>query len=526
MSGPTGLFAPASLDIEALSNAVRHIAEMAENGWAANDESPRTVHLTRMGFADAPAVLHDLDPLAAALIDVRVVGSRGGATISLRRVGIAYEVDQLPNVGPDQLFDDPVDVERGIRAWERDSGAALALPFEWQVTASVELGQLVDGPPGVEIRAALSAEPVFNAVLSASVVSIGQLLPTTTSRRLYLATSAPAEILHLGSVSFAGLAVGGSDQQEPPPAITLPPVAQPMPGEVPSERTGLAGIPVPSGLLSIETPETAPASWEPVRARCEALAALAVWAMLASDVARDGEQTRLEFLGFKRVSLALPEPATLDQPVVVGALKLRAWVFHDASPDRFLAVRQVVSLYQGAEAVAHPHDVLESAEVVYLGLRTNAVAEALKSTREAQSQTVDTVRQSLRSVQDLAKSAAERLFAVLVAIGAVIVANAGQTLSNRAGRNLLLLVAAFLVSMALSAIFIEGPLLSAPLKNIDGDLRTGAPLLTEDQLQRIVALPSVAATKGKVRILRWIVPGVYLLLAGAILLFGYPSHYR
>jgi hypothetical protein len=90
----------------------------------------------------------------------------------------------------------------------------------------------------------------------------------------------------------------------------------------------------------------------------------------------------------------------------------------------------------------------------------------------------------------------------------------------------MLLLAAFLVGLGVFAIFVDGLLLSMRLKNLDADLRLGAPLLSEDQLQKLTTLPSAVATRRKVRLLRWIIPTTYILFAMTIALLGYPSEYR
>lgn len=512
-----------TVDLAPLFAAANYLVTLAEEGWKTVDESPRTVRLNRGGDPDMPAMLSRLEPLGDALIDVRVTGNRNGTTIEIRRVGNTYEVVDLPDAVPTSLFDDPADLEAATLAWDKDTGGALALPFDWQISASLGLDRLVTVPPEVELRAVLSPQPIITAMETATIGDVQHLLPAHGTRRIYVALSAPAEILHLGAVSVAGLAGAAADI---PTTLDAPPSILPLPGEYTGNQSGQSlGIPLAADLLPLDGYECGP-TWQGIRDRCEALAALAVWAVTASEVVVEDHQVSLDFLGFKRVRIALPPPENLGSVAVAGALKLRRWVFHDASPDRFLAVRQVVSLYQGAEALTCPGDVLASAEIIYIGLRSNAVAEVVTSTREAQSQTLDTVRQTLQAVQDLSKGATERLLAALVAIGGVVVANASQSLSDHVGRELMLLVAAFLVGLGLFAIIVDGPLLSLPLETIDSDLRAGVPLLTEEQLQKVTAIPSAVATKRKVKLLRWIVPAVYMALAFAIVLFGYPSRYR
>jgi hypothetical protein len=91
----------------------------------------------------------------------------------------------------------------------------------------------------------------------------------------------------------------------------------------------------------------------------------------------------------------------------------------DTSPDRLLAVRQVVSLYEHDDPFRDAQDVQASAEIIYVGWRNDAVTEVVESSRDAQAQGNDAVRQALMCSQDLAKAATERFLSGLVAVVAV-----------------------------------------------------------------------------------------------------------
>jgi hypothetical protein len=523
MSGPNAT-STSTVDITPLRAAADRINELVDAGWDARD-TPPTIHLAKSNMSEPRAALDLLDSMGNALVEVRVVGTRSGQTIALRRVGTSYEVVELPEVRPEDLFDDESNLRRAAQAWDRDSDAALDLPFVWRIAADLGLERLLSPASWIEVRVSRLAASVSELFTDAPLCKLDSLTPALGMRRVYIAFDAPLAPLHLGSITFAGLASDVSESSTTPVRLAAPDPAVPLPGEGASSPLAPTGLPLPVALLPTDDTETAE-TWRPVRARCEALAALLVWVMIASDVTVTEGSFHLEFRGFKRVTVDLPAPAVLNPQAASGAIRMRAWAFHDASPDRLLAVRQVVSLYQDSEALWHSDDVLESAEVVYAGLRTEAVAEVIRSTREAQGQILDAVRQSLKGVQDLAKSATERLLAALVGIAAVLVANANDTLSDRAGRNLMLGVAVFLAVLALVAIVLEGPLLSLPLDNLDGDLRSGTPMLTEEQRMQLVRLPSVAATRRRVRALRVIVPLLHLTLGLLVVLFGYPAKYH
>jgi len=326
--------------------------------------------------------------------------------------------------------------------------------------------------------------------------------------------------VHLGTVS---LAASGA-----PNPVLLPPPAIPLPGETAASQQG-ASLVGPHSLIPLAPTDAPPEEWEPAVRRCVAAAVAAIWALLASNVEVDGDKVTLDFLGFKRIKLALPDPKTLEPEVVAAVLRLRVWALQDTSPDRLLAVRQVVSLYEHDSAFGQAQniqDIQASAEIIYVGLRSDAVAEVVKSSRDAQALANDTVRQALKSSQDLVKAATERFLAGLIATGTVVIANANLSLSDHVSGILMLLLACFFGVLAIVAVFVEGPLLSLQMKHLAADLRTGSSLLTEKQRQVVVESASVRATWLRIRIVRMFIPVLHLALALAILQWGYLAHFR
>jgi hypothetical protein len=207
-------------------------------------------------------------------------------------------------------------------------------------------------------------------------------------------------------------------------------------------------------------------------------------------------------------------------------LSLYDWASTEKSPDRLLAVQQVASLLEADQLLDHVGDLRGSAEIVYTGLRSEAVAEAVRGFREAHAATLETVRQTLTSVQDLTKAATDRGFAALVAVGAVLVANGTRSLSNHVGRLLLLLVAAFLIFLAVWSFTVEGPLVAAPMKNLEVDLRRGSPLLTDGQVKELLDAETISITRRRSTVVHFTIPGLHLALSLAIVIFGFPSRYK
>lgn len=497
------------LDLRPVEVAKSEIERLRTAGWVFSDEYHRI--LVKRPIVSPIEARQQLTPLQGALTQLRVEGTYGEFRVGLKLLGDMFEIVELPDGRLERFFEEADEREAARRLEDREADAALALPLTWHASCDLDLGRLVPPKAGLEVRVALSSEWLIRTVMSEGVTGITRFLPDSGVRRIYVALDAPNEAVNFGSVSFMGHSG----------AANLPTPEEPLPGEdlfpvIDSFLPSPSAL-MPHGRLVMGGP------WLEVARVYSAAFIASTWQRLATSVYDDGQ--RVEFLGFKRVVAKLPTPAESTAEVLAGTLLLYRWAFQDLSPDRLLAIRQVVSLYQDASALLRPKDVLESAEVVFVGLRTEAVAEVLRGSREAQSQATDSVRQSLKAVQDLTRSATERVLASLVAVAAVVAANSTLTLSDRVGRNLILLVAAFLALLAVFAIVLEGPLLSLPLRKLQDDLREGNPLLTESQRQRAAGLPSVVATRRRVRLLRTIVPLTYMALAAAIVAWGYPEKF-
>lgn len=496
------------LDLRPLEVLRREIERLRTAGWVFSDEAHRI--LVERSVVSPIEGRHLLSVFGDALAVLRVEGTYGDFRVRIRLFGDVFEIVELPDGRLERFFEEPEERDAARRLEDREAEAALALPLTWHASGDLDLGRPLVAQPGVEVRVVLSSEWLIRNVIGGGVAGIARFVPDSGQRRVYIALEAPYEAVHFGSVSLTGYMS----------TLELPKSAIPLPGE---ELSGVGDALLPSPSALVPYGEVMRGPWLEVVRVCGAAFIASTWHRLATSVHDDGQL--VEFLGFKRVVARLPAPADVETEIVAGTHRLYRWAFQDLSPDRLLAVRQVVSLYQDALALLRPKDVLESAEVVFVGLRTEAVAEVLRGTREAQSQAADSVRQSLKAVQDLTKSATERVLASLVAVAAVVAANSTRTLSDRVGRNLLLLVAAFMALLAIFAVVLEGPLLSLPLRKLKDDLREGNPILTESQRQRAAELPSVVATKRRVRILRAIVPLTYVALAAAILVWGYPERF-
>lgn len=136
------------------------------------------------------------------------------------------------------------------------------------------------------------------------------------------------------------------------------------------------------------------------------------------------------------------------------------------------------------------------------------------SSREAHAAAHEAVRATATASQDLVKNATQRSLAALVTVGAALVASADLVLPVSVGRLLILLVAAFLLVLALIAVVIEGPLLALPAKHLAADLEHQHDLLTGEQRTSVANTPSLQSAKRLSMTVRIEVPLLHVVFAG------------
>lgn len=479
------------------------LQRLQDAGWQVGDATGGMWIEARAEGEDPTSALHALTSLGPALTAFRARGRRRGFDVVIGLVRGELEVLETPSVDPDSDFDEPEERDHARRVVDREVDAALALPLDWTVTAEIRLDLLMTCPSSIDCRVVQRPETVTSSIELLGP-ALGGFVGQDGKRRVYLVADAVGA-LHLGTLSVCPL------RQQ----IEVPPPLQPLPAE---SGAPFAGAVWPHQLV----PQMlgSEGEWIDTAIMLYRVFVLAVWRSLATSVPAPDV---VEIVGFKRVVATVPATRDLELSVVEGTQRLYRWAFQDLSPDRQLAVRQVASLYDADELLVHPAEITASAELVFIGLRTDAVAEVMRASRDARREAHEAVRQTLKNVQDSTKSAGERLLASLVAIGAVVATYSTKALDESVGRNLMLAVAAFLVFLALTSIFLEGPLLSLPLKHLTGDLRASALRVTT--VDDLADLPSVAATRKRVAIVRAVVPGTYLALALAVLVFGQPSRF-
>nr|WP_157527201.1 hypothetical protein [Kibdelosporangium sp. MJ126-NF4]CEL13516.1 hypothetical protein [Kibdelosporangium sp. MJ126-NF4]CTQ99201.1 hypothetical protein [Kibdelosporangium sp. MJ126-NF4] len=498
------------VDLSALGKLNDKISDLLRDGWQIRD-SVGDIRLTRVSV-DVHADINRINEIDPRIVELEVVGTISGEYLRLRTVQGKLEVVGTPNSDPSTLFEGD-EVDNAHLAREGDVVAALLLPLEWVITAFLEPEASIDGlPENIEIVVATNSRAISAHFQETGFKNLTRLVPSGNCRRIYISLTGRASPVHLGTVSFA--TIDGLRQ------LAIPPPAVPLPGECARQISSL----VHAYCLLISKPfdTNSTTLWNDIINYCRATASLSTWVSLASKIQASEMGVQIEFQGFRRVTFELPPLDSLNTNAISNTLNLREWAFQEASPDRLLAISQVVSLYDRDDPFLHTVDIKASAEVVYIGLRSDAVAEVIKSSRDAYNQANETVRQGLKSSQDLIKSSMERFLAGLVAVGAVTIANASRVISNDASRLLMLFIAGFFLVLTIVALFVEGPLLSLQIKNLDHDIRQSASLLTEQQIASVANSVSVRATRKRIVTVRVAIPAIYAMLALAIVIWAYP----
>jgi hypothetical protein len=237
------------------------------------------------------------------------------------------------------------------------------------------------------------------------------------------------------------------------------------------------------------------------------------------------DRSRVLIMGLQRVALDIA-PEGIDERAAVEAVKLHNWAVADQSPDRVLAVRQVLSLAEPQHALDDLSVVRMAAEPLYLGLRRDTIDAVYQNQRQARQLAMDAAQRTVEVAQSTTKSAAERVLAALAGIGGLALAQASSTVPTDLARRLGELVAGYLGAVALWTLCIEGSLLMAPLSVLAEDLQTVGDLLTDVQRGEITGLASVRSARSRARIVRYLTPALYVLAALFVVALSVPSFGR
>jgi hypothetical protein len=442
---------------------------------------------------------------------------RAQASFELSRTsGGVLDFMTAPTGDPSSVFP-PDELAQAQRAWSGDIDAAQSLSGEWSGDLSVNLAAPLQRQDsgGRAWRAVRKIAVVADEVAAYPWWRAGELI-RDGDRPVVIAvvdeTGATAQTPAFAIVSLDRLT--GSGPMPPGTGQRRVQLQSCGAGQLPD------GLPLPEELEVSEGSTGATALADLLRPRADACA----WAWLsnATTISADDAPAVLGYFGYRRLTFNLGAQGYIAD-AGQRALRMYLWATSEPSPDRVLAIRQVVSLYEQHDLPRQPEDVVRAAEPLYQALRAGEVAVVLESQRQARSMAVDTARGSADAAQSAAKSATERTIASLAAVAGIAVANATAVLSDADARAIAIGIAAIFLFLAGWAIFIEGPAMRAPLDSFAADLRVIGQLLSAADRTAILGMQALRKASRAVLRVRIAAPCVYI--AGAVITIGV-AHFK
>jgi hypothetical protein len=449
---------------------------------------------------------------------IEAVSNSADVHLRFRREQVSFELDATAN-SPFQFTSGPIgdpaavfsgeELNRAHRAWGGDIDAAQSLRGEWSGDLSVNLAGPLQQGNGVQAWRAVRKTAVITQELAAYpwwrtqelIHDGGRPVVITVVDESGVSAQTPAfAVLSLDQLAGTGPLPGGVDQRRAQ-------VESSSAAQVPN------GLPLPEELELDAGSAGADLLAAALRPRAEACA----WAWLSNATRVSAGNVTLEYFGYRRRAFTLG-PAGYTAVGGQRAFRMYKWATAEPSPDRVLAIRQVVSLYEQDDLPDRPGDIVRAAEPLYRALRAGEVAAVLESQRQARSIAVDAARESAEAAQSTAKSAAERTIASLAAVVGIAVANATAVLSAADSRAIAIGIAALFVFLAFWAVFIEGPDMEAPISSFTADLPLIGHLLPPADRDAILKMQALKNASEAVRRVRIAAPSVYA--AGALITLG------
>lgn len=494
--------------IARISDAVAALESLAAQGC------PVTDGLLSCGVeilaAPSPGVPHaDLLEDLRELSDRHFVFEEGPLSFELSGTpGSPLDFLNEPAGDPSSVFDG-LTLEAAQRAWQGDVGAAATLPGRWRGDVNVHLQSPLDAQvPQVAWRVVRTVAVLVDSFAMYPWWRAAELIGE--GDRPVILVVASEEGVSYGTPSFCVASLNVVQSASIPLGVE----ARRHAVKTCSAARLPVGVALPEELLPSEG---GPAD-ERVRQMLEPRAEASAWAWLSNAVAIEDDATgaRLEFFGYRRKTFELGSEGYVSG--LGRAYDAYRWATMEESPDRVLAVRQVVSLQDGDRLPSRPDDVVTAAEPLYRALRAGEVAAVLETQRQARSIAIETARQSAEAAQAAAKSTAERTIASLAAVAGIAVAHATAVLSATDARAIAIGIAVLFLFLALWAIFVEGPPLRSPILGFSEDLPKIGYLLSERERADILEMSVVKRARSTVLRIRIVTPAVYVV--GAVLSFG------
>jgi hypothetical protein len=407
-----------------------------------------------------------------------------------------------PEGDPASVFEGDA-LQAAERAWQGDVSAASSLTGNWRGDVSVKLQSPFEKlVPSVAWRVVRNTSVLVNAFAEYPWWRSGELIREKQRPVIVGIVGEQGVVYRTPSFVAASLDVLPSLDVPVGMATRRKEVESSSASRLPDE------LPLPEELLP-SAPEHADGRIEKaLQPKAEASA----WAWLSNSVVAsgDGGTALLEFFGYRRKTFEVRGEGFTGEPGQ-QAFRLYRWATVEESPDRILAVRQVVSLQDGADLPKRPDDVVTAAEPLYRALRAGEVAAVLETQRQARSIAIETARQGAEAAQAGAKSATERTIASLGAVAGVAVANATAVLSAEDSRGIALGIAALFIFLALWAVLVEGPPMRSPILSLGLDLPKVGYLLSKKEIDEILDMTVVKKARRSVLRVRIVTPLVYAL---------------
>jgi hypothetical protein len=491
--------------LDATRAAMRRLDELVSSGW-------RLTHCETAGVVEGTGepdqLLQAITALAPLLgTTTELTGVFAKASLTLR---ISQDGEVIP-VGPghgDILenfdVDDRTDAEL---AWSGDVEAALRLPGAWSCRAQLRwTAALEQAVPQTQWLLFPHLDGVIEYLHGKPFWQLSSELDVTRGTVALVRRLGPDASLTTPALSILSL-----DEED----VTPPMAHLASAGATTDALLSSAIAPrllMPTEVIGGSVAPAAQALWSLVVATC--------WARIATALVPDTAtgSVEVEYFGLQRVRYALSRggPAC-TRDTAEKSLELLEWVESAGTVDRLLAVRQVASLRTDQPPWERAADIRTAAEPIFMALRSDAVAEALKAVRDTRAGALETARRTVESTTYIAKSTVERALGSVIALGGIFLANTTKNITPSQAGDLRLLVACTLFGLVLWHLVVERPALFRPIRDFKADLPSLSELLPPDEQTRISELKSLGSATRYATLLAWLVPVLYIVLALASL---------
>jgi hypothetical protein len=494
-------------DLVAVRGLTDAVNRLVQDGWSISDRL-RNVRLVAPSGRTGEQLAECVTPLLAAVEDLELRTQSG---FVLGAEAESFVVRRSPEPVADYYSGPELPIAE--RARDGDVVAALSLAGDWSCAVVIDLSRpLEDGNPGVAWRVVRASNVITETLAGVSWWNMGSLLRAQAGPLLCLVLG--DEQLRLVTPSFAVVSPDA-------PRMSLAwPTAKQSRVEMMSGRMFAVGASyLPEELIPLDPPIGAEELHDLLRQRASAMA----WAWMANEAKIEDEKCTLEFFGLQRVRVEIG-PDGLGSSAGPGSVALYEWVTTDPSPDRVLAVRQVVSIYQHGEFLSRGYDVRQAAEPIYRALRTDTVAEVFAGQRKARDLALTSSQQTADATLAAAKAVGERTLASLGGLGGLVIARAASTHVSQAVIGTIAFgIAVYAFLLALWTTFVEGPGITGPLSAFSADLPTLSDLLTQGQREEVLKLTTLRVARHRGWTVRVLAPLAYLGVVAVALRVAYPS---